>query len=193
MTMKSQDGPLLAGRGNSIKTSTVPSITRRALLAGAAFSFAGFAWQPAGAQSAAPTSGLSGFLDVSRAITGKSDLSPMTADRIYAALQADDAGFEGRLAQIVPLVGQTGSPDALKAAASAIGLGDTLTAIITAWYTGTVETGKGPVVVSYADALMYRPVADGLTVPTYCNKGPLWWTGLPPEITTMPNNYPKVL
>src|SRR5450830_1559149 len=36
--------------------------------------------------------------------------------------------------------------------------------------------------VAYAEALMYLPVADGLTVPTYCNYGPLWWTRAPPEI-----------
>jgi hypothetical protein len=31
--------------------------------------------------------------------------------------------------------------------------------------------------VSYVDALMYRPVSDGLPAPTYCLNGPIWWTG----------------
>jgi fructose 5-dehydrogenase small subunit len=52
--------------------------------------------------------------------------------------------------------------------------------LVAAWYTGTVGHGQQAEVVSYADALMYRPVSDGLPVPTYCLGGPLWWPGLPP-------------
>ena len=29
---------------------------------------------------------------------------------------------------------------------------------------------------------MYRTVADGQVVPTYCNYGPLWWLKAPPAV-----------
>ena len=29
---------------------------------------------------------------------------------------------------------------------------------------------------------MYRTVADGQVVPTYCNYGPLWWLKAPPPV-----------
>lgn len=82
----------------------------------------------------------------------------------------------------------------LKAAAAAAGQDKTLTAVISAWYTGTITTAKGPVVVAYKDALMYRSTEDGLVVPTYCNKGPMWWRDtLPPGVTRTPINSPEVL
>ena len=52
--------------------------------------------------------------------------------------------------------------------------------LVAAWYTGTVGHGQQAEIVSYADALMYRPVSDGLPVPTYCLDGPLWWSAPPP-------------
>jgi hypothetical protein len=175
-------------------TSVAIPLTRRALLAGTAIFIAGIAGRrPANAQAAGADNATSTFLDVSQAVTGRDGLSPVTAERIYNAMHGDDAGFPGRIEHLAELAQQSASPEALKSAASTVGLDETVMSIVTAWYTGTVQTGKGPVVVAYVDALMYQPVADGLTVPTYCNKGPLWWTGFPPEIATMPQNNPKVL
>jgi hypothetical protein len=51
--------------------------------------------------------------------------------------------------------------------------------LVAAWYTGTVGYGAQAEMVSYVDALMYRPVSDGLRAPTYCD-GPIWWTEPPP-------------
>lgn len=145
------------------------------------------------AQADAVATATANFFNISMAITAKSDLSTTTSERIYLAFQGADPSFPDKIAQLGPLARDSDTPEAFKASAMDVGLGDTLMAIVAAWYTGTVETSNGSVLVSYAEALMYRPVADGLTVPTYCNKGPLWWTGLPPAVTTMPNNIPKVL
>jgi hypothetical protein len=170
------------------------SVTRRTLLAGTAALLAAVASTPeALAQTASAQASVAGFHEVSRAITGKADLSPTTSERIYRALAADHADLAENVNVLATLASANPTPSAFRDAAKQAGQGDLLLAILTAWYTGTVETKQGPVVVSYKEALMYRPVEDGLTVPTYCNKGPIWWTGLPPEVTRMPINNPKVL
>lgn len=176
-----------------------PRITRRTALAGTAALLAAAGWhmnasqaQQATGISAVPVAPAA-FLAFSRAITGHSDLSPTTAARIYDAMQADRPGFANAVAELASLISRTDRPEALLAASKGAGLDAIAMAIVSAWYTGTVTTTKAPVVVSYVEALMYRPVSDGLTVPTYCNKGPIWWTGLPPGVKTMPHNEPKVL
>lgn len=168
-------------------------LTRRTLLLGSAALVASAAWSASASAETAAAPGSSTFHDVSRAATGKTELSVVTSERIFKALLGDDDQLPGKIDQLAKFAQTAASPEALKAAADGAGLTATLMAIITAWYTGTVQTKAGPVVVAYQEALMYRPVADGLTVPTYCNKGPIWWTGLPPEITVMPSNLPKVL
>lgn len=168
-------------------------LSRRTLLVAGAVLAASASWSvDAWAQAATPSSNPT-FHDVSQAVTGKTGLSTVTSDRIFKALLGDDGQLPAKIDQLAKLAQTNTSPEALKAAADTAGLTTTLMAIVTAWYTGTVQTNTGPVVVAYREALMYRPVADGLTVPTYCNKGPIWWTGLPPELTVMPTNDPKVL
>lgn len=165
--------------------------TRRQLLAGSALLLADLAFHtPALAETDAAEAA---FLALSRKITGKDQLSPVTAGRILAALAADDPDLPAKLEKLTELSSSAASPTALKQAASTVGLDGTMMAIVSAWYTGTIDTKAGPVVVAYKDALMYQPVADGLTVPTYCNRGPLWWSDLPPHITRIPQNNPKVL
>lgn len=133
------------------------------------------------------------FYSVSQSITGKSDLSATTSDRIFEALLEDHGDLSATTRALAGIAETHPDAKSFRAVAEQEGHADILLAILTAWYTGTVDTMKGPVVVAYKDALMYRPVEDGLTVPTYCNKGPMWWTGLPPELTRMPTNNPKVL
>ncbi|MGB3833186.1 MAG: sugar dehydrogenase complex small subunit [Mesorhizobium sp.] len=180
--------------GGSFSGNAFPtiSVTRRALLAGAALSVASLNFLPAaGAQ--APSAAETDFFDLSRAVTEKDDLDPVTAQRIMAALLKDDPDMAGRIGKLAALARNHATAKTFKEAAVAEGLDGDVMRIVTAWYTGTVDTTKGSVVVAYKDALMYRPVADGLTVPTYCSNGPTWWTGLPPEISRMPVNNPKVL
>jgi hypothetical protein len=170
------------------------SLTRRALLAGTAALLAAATGVPeAMAQGASAQASIAAFYDISRAITGKAELSPTTSERIYRALLSDHDDLPQQVGALAALVGNNLTPAAFRTAATQAGHGDLFLAVLTAWYTGTVDTKQGPVVVAYKDALMYRPVEDGLTVPTYCNKGPMWWTGLPPAISRMPINNPKVL
>lgn len=177
---------------DSVRRISALALSRRTLLTGTAMALSGL-FKAGLAAAAAPDDRQIRFYRLSVRLTEKQDLSPITSGRILAALLTDDAEFSAYLDKLMALGDGTTSGMALKTEAAAQGLEAQAMKIVAAWYTGTVETKKGPIVVAYRDALMYRPVADGLTVPTYCNQGPLWWTGLPPEIARMPVNLPKVL
>ncbi len=187
ITQKTPHDVATAARSNA-KAST---ITRRSLLAGTTLLFAGLHIPKAFADT--PSAAEAAFYIASSVLTDKRDLSPVTAKRIFQILNAADSGFADKAVKLAALAKANTTGASLKAAAAAVGLDAIAMKIVSTWYTGTVETEHGPVVVAYKDALMYRPVADGLTVPTYCNNGPMWWTGLPPEITRMPVNSPRVL
>ncbi|MGJ7614657.1 MULTISPECIES: sugar dehydrogenase complex small subunit [unclassified Variovorax] len=172
-------------------------LTRRdAVLAAAAVAAqaALFGWpgtggaQPAPAAAAAATTGtvdgeaIARFLAFSKAITGHDDIDPLTSARIREAMLQGDAAFAQQAASLAGLVQPGIAPEALLGAATSAGLREAALAVVTAWYTGTVVAGQKTTVVAYEQALMYRPVADALTVPTYCNEGPMWWTAAPPDV-----------
>lgn len=170
-----------------------PVITRRALMTATAALVLAMTTDRQSFADDAKASVFANFYAVSKTITGKSYLSSITSARIYDALLIDHPDLPSTIAALGILSDRHVTALQLKEAATEARQGDLLSTILTAWYTGTIETSKGPVVVAYREALMYRPVADGLIVPTYCNKGPMWWTGLPPQIARMPINNPKVL
>ena len=58
--------------------------------------------------------------------------------------------------------------------------------IISAWYLGVVEDVPGARVFANADALMFKPTADVMTVPTYAVAGPNNWGGFSPPLAAMP-------
>jgi hypothetical protein len=122
-----------------------------------------------------------GFLRLSKAVTGHTDLDATIASRLLAALRRVDPTFIDRAASLAHLVRDDQTPEAILATAEPVGLRDTMLALVAAWYTGTVGHGQQAEMVSYVDALMYRPASDGLPVPTYCN-GPVWWPGPPPAV-----------
>lgn len=101
-------------------------------------------------------------------------------------MAAQDGHFAAAAARLAGLLRPGLSPEALLNAAGAAGLRETLLAIVAAWYTGTVGHGTGAQLVAYKEALMYRPCADGLVVPTYCSDGPAWWTAPPPAAGVAP-------
>jgi hypothetical protein len=142
---------------------------------------------------AAPTAPLDdqGFLKLSQVMTGHADLNAVTAARIFAAARKADPNFAAHASALARLTRENIDAEALLGAADGAGLRDTALAIVAAWYTGTVGKGPNAVVVSYVDALMYRPVSDGLTVPTYCSNGPLWWTAPPPAAQVAPPSGSK--
>ncbi|MCF7752575.1 sorbitol dehydrogenase family protein [Bacillus subtilis subsp. subtilis] len=133
---------------------------------------------PTTPKAARPATPDASFLLLSQALTGKQDLDPATADRIEKAFATLQPALHAQFPALNALVGQARDAQALLAAA-----GDArpaALAIITAWYTGTVGKGTQAVTVSYRDALMQRPVDDGLSPPTYAQGGPAWWTAAPP-------------
>ncbi|MGJ7544678.1 sugar dehydrogenase complex small subunit [Variovorax sp. LT1R16] len=176
------------------KPSGPPRFTRReAVLAAAAVASTSLlGWpasgvtQPAAAAAATGTAvdaaAVARFFAFSKAITGHEDIDAVTAGRIRDAMVQGDGAFAAHAETLAGLLQPGMAPDALLAAASDAGLRDAALAVVSAWYTGTVTAGPTPTVVAYEQALMYRPVADGLSVPTYCNEGPLWWTAAPPEV-----------
>lgn len=122
------------------------------------------------------------FWDFSKKLTDHSDLSALTANRILQAASAVSADFAPHITALTALTGNSADAAALLAAADAAGLKEHALAISAAWYTGTVTGPEKSQVVAYQQALMYRPVSDGLPVPTYCFNGPLWWTQKPPGV-----------
>jgi fructose 5-dehydrogenase small subunit len=156
------------------------------LLAGSASSHA----QPATkaeSDAGASAARTSAFLTLSHALTGHDSLSPLTASRMYTAMQGADPGFTAHVDSLAGMIQAHPQPKALlDAAAADPALHATALSIVAAWYTGTVGKGAGAVVVSYAEALMYWPVSDAQPVATYCPNGPLWWTAQPPSPDALP-------
>ena len=146
-----------------------------------AASTATLATAPAAAPLADP-----GFLLLSQRLTDHANINPVTAQRIRDALAPAGVKQAAQVDQLIALAGQHTTAESLLEAATQVGLKDLALGIVAAWYTGTVGQGSTAVMVAYEEALMYQPVRDGLTVPTYCNFGPLWWTGMPPDVAQMP-------
>ncbi len=133
-----------------------------------------------------------GFLLLSQRLTDHANINPVTAQRIRDALAPAGVKQAAQVDQLIALASQHATAESLLEAATQVGLKDLALGIVSAWYTGTVGQGASAVMVAYEEALMYQPVRDGLTVPTYCNFGPLWWTGMPPDVAQMPADVPPV-
>lgn len=120
------------------------------------------------------------FFRVSQAITEHQDLSPGMSARIFNAFYQGNPQFPAQVAKLFTLLTPGQRAKQFQEVAKQHDLGEILTAIITGWYTGTIKNGNDSILIAYKDALMYRPVSDGLIVPTYCGNGPLWFTAPPP-------------
>lgn len=127
-----------------------------------------------------------GFLALSKVLTGHSVLNATMGSRLLDALCNADVGFAARAFALAKLVHAGQTPQQLLADAEKAGLQDTAHAIVAAWYTGTVGHGTKAVMVAYDYALMYATVGDGMSPPTYCANGPLWWTAEPPPANVTP-------
>ncbi|WP_322044393.1 sugar dehydrogenase complex small subunit [Paraburkholderia sp. J67] len=160
--------PRHSARRRTVLKTLVAALTHAGFLAVAPRAFAG---EPFGAQD---------FVAVSQALTGHRNLDAGIGARLFSALSDADRGFAARAAALAKLVHAGQTSQQLLAAADAAKLRDTALAIVAAWYTGTVGHGTQAVMVTYANALMYGTVGDGMSPPTYCANGPLWWTAEPP-------------
>jgi hypothetical protein len=132
----------------------------------------------------APGLNASRFLQASQVLTGYDNLDALTAQRISAAMIAQQPAMAAQLTALADLVqvpANVFNAEALLAAAKQAGFGDAALAVVAAWFKGTVGHGQTAQLVAYKEALMYRPVSDGLIVPTYCGNGPLWWTAPIPD------------
>lgn len=139
-------------------------------------------WLPR-AQAAEGASGATSaaFLRVSMFVTGQSDLDHETGDRFFAALSRRDASFTTKIDALLAHVEQAkfANMDAFLAATPAdAALLATATSVVSAWYLGIVGDAADAELITYADALMYRPTRGILAVPTY-GPGPLAWGAKP--------------
>ena len=126
------------------------------------------------------------FLRLSTLLTGFPDVDSGLATRLRAALLDLVPATWQALARLLPIALHAPDDATLMLTARDAGLGDAALALVAAWYTGTVGSGAHTEVVAYADALMYRTVADGLAPPTYALGGPAWWTAAPPPAGVSP-------
>ncbi|ABB06390.1 hypothetical protein Bcep18194_C7346 [Burkholderia lata] len=188
-TARQEDENDMSPYDHETRVAARAGITRRAALKvmAAALTQVGlFTVAPGHAFAQQPSLDAKTFLALSSALTGHANLDPMTARRLVDAFHRTDAGFAARAAALAQRVRAGQTPAQLLADADSAGLHDTALAIVAAWYTGTVGHGQKAVMVTYADALMYDTVQDGMSAPTYCSNGPLWWTAEPPPADVAP-------
>jgi hypothetical protein len=127
--------------------------------------------------------GLDAFTALTKQLTGRSTLDATLASRIYSALSKSDSAFVANVAalyiwlkahagvpsdQVVPVL-QSQDPVLAKAVVN----------IVRAWYLGLVGQMPTVQVVAYEHALMFDPVNDVLTIPSYCRDVPFYWTQKP--------------
>lgn len=65
-------------------------------------------------------------------------------------------------------------------------LKETALAIISAWYLGVVSDAPDAKVFAYANALMYQPTKDVMTIPSYAISAPNGWSDEAPPLSNMP-------
>ncbi|MET0519661.1 MAG: sugar dehydrogenase complex small subunit [Burkholderiaceae bacterium] len=170
-------------------SSEVPgaAVSRRQLIAAAAV--AGTALALGGAtvlgtsNAFAAASSAQGFQRLSEFLTGGQPLPAALAVRYQAALSRHDPAFAGAAGALQRYVDEAnaGSIDALLARPDlSEALRKTITQIVSAWYLGIVGSDAQAELISYAQALMYRPTQDVLVVPTY-GGGPDSWGEKPAE------------
>ncbi|MBU7441063.1 sorbitol dehydrogenase family protein [Paraburkholderia fungorum] len=168
------------------------SASRRAWVLGAcaaaaALAFAGagrsFSWVAPAFADAPAGGGLDAFLALSQRLTGRTGFDAVLGKRVYDALAKSDSQFAQNVAALNTwLQGHGGVPSdtvtqALEADQPA--LAKSVSAIMRAWYLGLVGDMPHVDVVAYEKALMFEPVKDVLTIPSYCRDVPFYWTQKP--------------
>jgi fructose 5-dehydrogenase small subunit len=153
---------------------------RRAVLQGIA-ALAASGWLPQSiAQSGSAAIAPASFAATSRAYTGYLFQDPSVAAAMVRALNA--AVGSTNLARLATLATRT-PPSDLDAALKSAGLEQTAETVVIALYTGTVETPKGAVVVSYNQALVWQACA--WTKPNaLCGGATNYWASAPAGVTS---------
>ena len=171
------------------------SASRRAWVLGAcataaALAFAGagrsLSWIAPAFADAPAGGGLDAFLALSQRLTGHTGFDAVLGKRVYDALAKSDSQFAQNVAALNTwLQGHGGVPSdtvtqALQADQPA--LAKSVSAIMRAWYLGLVGDMPHVDVVAYEKALMFEPVKDVLTIPSYCRDVPFYWTQKPVSV-----------
>lgn len=161
------------------RSTNVPTGRRAALQGIAALAASG--WLPHSiAQSGAPAMSPASFTATSRAYTGYVFQDPGVAAAMLRALSA--AVGSANLARLATLAART-PPSELDAALKSAGLERTAEEVLVALYTGTVETPKGTIVVSYDQALVWQACA--WTKPNaFCGGATNYWASAPAGVTS---------
>ncbi|MFT4069812.1 sugar dehydrogenase complex small subunit [Paraburkholderia sp.] len=169
------------------------SASRRAWVLGscaaaAALAFAGasrpLSWvAPAFADAPPAGGGLDAFLALSQRLTGHNGFDAVLGQRVYDALSRSDSQFTQDVAALNRwLQGHDGVPsDTVTQVLQGeqLALAKVVGAIMRAWYLGLVGDMPHVEVVAYEKALMFEPVKDVLTIPSYCRDVPFYWTQKP--------------
>lgn len=165
----------LLGAGASAAALTVTAAIGLPFAASRAFAFS----PPAGG-------GLDAFTALSQQLTGRTTLDATLASRIYDALSKADSAFVSHVAALNAwLRAHAGVPsDTVTAALAAEDprLAKTVGHVMRAWYLGLVGDLPTVQVVAYEHALMFDPVKNTLTIPSYCRDAPFYWTQKPARV-----------
>jgi hypothetical protein len=145
--------------------------------------FVPFGTAPAFAFAPPEGGGFDAFVALSQQLTGRESLAPALGKRIYDALARTDSAFAHNVAALNTwLKSHGGVPsDTVTAALQAedARLAKTVGAVMRAWYLGLVGDIPAVKVVAYESALMFDPVKDMLTIPSYCRDVPFYWAQKP--------------
>ncbi|WP_322061774.1 sugar dehydrogenase complex small subunit [Paraburkholderia sp. J63] len=161
-----------------------------------AFGIAG-AWAADSSASAPATSdasvaalpaqtGYDAFIALSQHLTGRTHFDAVLGQRIYAALAHASSQFEQNVGALNTWIKAHGGvpSDTVTAALKTDQpeLASTVGDIMRAWYLGLVGEMPNVQVVAYEKALMFDPVSDVLTIPSYCRDVPFYWTKKPADM-----------
>jgi len=160
------------GNRRAVREPRRPSVARREVLQGlAALVAAG--WMPATFAQRAPSGAQ--LAGLSSALTGGTYADPAIAAAMFGALtQAIGAGKLGRLARLAASTPAAQLGDAIAAA----NLGPAAETVVAALFSGVVDTPRGPVVISYDQALVWQSL--GWTKPNaFCGGQTDYWASAP--------------
>jgi fructose 5-dehydrogenase small subunit len=135
------------------------------------------------AATSSDDSGYDAFIALSQRLTGRTTFDKLLGERIYASLARANSQFVSNVGTLGGwLQSHGGVPSdsvtaALKDAQPE--LATTVGDIMRAWYLGLVGDSPHIEVVAYEKALMFDPVNDVLTIPSYCRDVPFYWTKKP--------------
>jgi fructose 5-dehydrogenase small subunit len=171
--------------------SPASTTTRRQFVLGACASAAALAFaaaagfgvpfgpSPAFAYEPPAGGGLDAFLALSQHLTGRTSFDATLGRRVYDALVKSDSQFTQNVAALNAwLKTHGGVPTDIVTQALQVdrpNLAKTVGAVMRAWYLGLVGDMPHVQVVAYERALMFDPVKDVLTIPSYCRDVPFYW------------------